>query len=282
MEETSQSEERADIKTRWKKGQSGNPSGRKLTGSGCTLTGLARTLLEQPVRSSASGEPITRLAEYMTDVVRQADAGHIGCRMFLLKLIDRGDRRKESAQRNARKAKTEDLRKFEEAMADEISTPMPPQTDEVIDQHAAPVNPTAPQRPTNSTAPKTAPPQRDPLPESAHAGVSADEPQNPETPSRSPAASAAMLRRDPRTGQLLSPDGRPLSREEEDRLLYPNWPHISPHLPKAPAGGNSAGNPAGRESPGSARQAVDSEGDSGSENILREFGARETDSETRH
>ena len=59
----------------------------------------------------------------MTDFVRRADAGDLKCRMYLVKAVERGDRRKEIAQRNAKKAKTEELRKFEEAKAEEISSP---------------------------------------------------------------------------------------------------------------------------------------------------------------
>jgi hypothetical protein len=59
MADTSQTE-RADIKTRWQKGQSGNPTGRRITGAGATLTGLARTMLERPVERPGGGEPVTR------------------------------------------------------------------------------------------------------------------------------------------------------------------------------------------------------------------------------
>src|SRR6204780_4098974 len=113
------SDERADIRTRWKKGQSGNPQGRpRLCGAGLTLTALARTLMERPVEG-ADGERHTRLTEYMIDVVRCADAGDMKCRLFLLRAVERGDRGRENARRNARKAKSGALRKFEEAMADE-------------------------------------------------------------------------------------------------------------------------------------------------------------------
>ena len=148
MEHTSTetSEDRADIKTRWKKGQSGNPQGRpRLRGAGLTLTALARTLMERPVEGM-DGERHTRMTEYMIDVVRYADAGDRQCRMFLLKAVERGDRRRENAQRNAKKAKSEVLRKFEEAKADEISTPMPPLSPETEEEQTAKVNPTGPPR----------------------------------------------------------------------------------------------------------------------------------------
>jgi Family of unknown function (DUF5681) len=251
-DETSHLEERADIKTRWKKGQSGNPAGNpegRLPAAGYTLTGLARLMMEQPVQSSDAGERKTRFAEYMLDIVRRADAGDLKCRMFLLKAIDRGDRRKIAAQRNAKKARTDELRKFEQAKADEISPE--PSSVAVETELVNIVSPTALPRTTNVSPPKKSLPQKDSL-----------------------LASAATLRRDPHTGHLLSPEGRELSREEEERLLYPNWPHISPHLKKedraiASAGPN-AGESAGRKSPASDCQAIDFKRDSGGENFSQE------------
>lgn len=250
MEETSQSdetphsEERPDIKTRWKKGQSGNSKGR-LPAAGYTLTGLARLMMEQPVHGAATGERQTRFAQYMLDIVQRADGGDLKCRMFLLKAIDRGDGRKTTAQRNARKAKTDEVRAFETAKAEEIS---PEPIDEALDtEMVGTVTPTVPRRATNILAPKKTAPQRDAL-----------------------QASAATLRRDPVTGQLLSPEGRALSREEEERLLYPDWPHVSPHLKKAPLAGASAGDWAGPKSSDAKDQAVDSAEEFGAEKISQE------------
>src|ERR1700733_11114455 len=199
MEETSQSEERADTKTRWKKGQSGNPQGRpRLRGAGLTLTALARTLMERPVEGM-DGERHTRLTEYLIDVVRCADAGDMKCRMFLLRAIDQGDRRRENAQRNAKKANSEALRKFEEAKADEISMPMPPLEPEVEDEQVVKdVRPTAPPRKPTAT------------PASAFARASVDEPHSPAkhwrsraarapseaAPQNTPAEDASLYRRD--------------------------------------------------------------------------------------
>jgi hypothetical protein len=75
-------------------------------------------------------------------------------------------------------------------------------------------------------------------------------------------------------GQLGNPKGRALSREEEQRLLYPDWPHISPHLKKedraiASAGPN-AGESAGRKSPDPDCQAIDSKQDLGGKNFSQE------------
>jgi hypothetical protein len=237
LEETSHSEEssediRADIKTRWKKGQSGNPEGRKLNGSGCTLTWLARTMLERPVEG-AEGRT-TRLVAYMSDIVRRADEGDLKCRMFLLREVGRGDRHKETAQRNAKRAKTEELRKFEEAKACEISSPVPPLKPEVENEQTVTVSPTAP-------------PKRDP-----RARVHAADTRKAST------ADASTYRRDPGTGRLETPEGRQLSPEEEARLLYPTWPHISPHLQKAPPAPDSAAGPAGPASPARESEVVDS------------------------
>jgi hypothetical protein len=71
-------------------------------------------------------------------------------------------------------------------------------------------------------------------------------------------------------GQFGNPKGRALSREEEQHLLYPNWPHIFPYLKKVPFAGDLAGNSAGRESPDPETQAIDFAQDFGSEKISRE------------
>jgi len=250
MEQTSTetSEDRADIKTRWKKGQSGNPQGRpRLRGAGLTLTALARTLMERPVEG-VDGERHTRLTEYMIDVVRCADAGDRQCRMFLLKAVERGDRRRENAQRNAKKAKSEVLRKFEEAKADEISTPMPPLSPETEEEQTAKVNPTAPPRRPAATPAHTPP-------------AAAPRKTQPED--------ASTYRRDPLNGNLVTPEGRVLSPEEEERLANPYWPHISPHLKKAPSAGTSPGDSAGRESPVRESQVFDFARDFGSEKFSR-------------
>jgi hypothetical protein len=269
-EETPHSEEeRPDIKTRWKKGQSGNPKGR-LAGSGNTVTWLARMLLERPVRSSDSGERITRLAEYMGDFVRRADAGDVKCRMWLVKAVERGDRRKEVAQRNAKKAKSEELRKFEEETAKEISTPMPPLAPEVQDDYVAAASPTAPaaakasadkpQRPSTSQASS----QRDAA--RAFADASTNGPHGPAGRSR---ADASTFQRNPLNGRLVTPEGREMSWEEEERLLYSSWPHISPHLKTAPPAGPPAGDSAGPESPAPESQGVDYKGEFDAEDFLQ-------------
>src|ERR1700733_273085 len=264
MEETSHPEERADFKTRWKKGQSGNPQGRpRLRGAGLTLTALARTLMERPVEG-ADGERHTRLTEYMIDVVRCADAGDRKCRMFLLRAIDQGDRRRETAQRNAKKANSEALRKFEEAKADEISMPMPPLEPEVEDaQVVKDVRPTTPARKPTAT-PASACAEA-----SAKAGRSwAAREQPAAAPRKTPPDDPSTYRRDAH-GNLVAQDGRVLSPEEVNRLANPYWPHVSPHLKKATSPGDSAG----PESPVPESQAVDSERDFGSENFSRKSAA---------
>jgi hypothetical protein len=244
MEETSHAKERADIGTRWKKGQSGNPQGRpRLRGAGLTLTALARSLMERPVEG-ADGERHTRLTEYMIDIVRCADAGDRKCRMFLLKAVECGDRRRENAQRNAKKAKSHELRKFEEAKADEISMPLPPLEPETEDaQTVKDVRPTPPPRRSTATPTRAQPAA---------------------APRKTPAEDALTYRRDPGTGNLVTPEGRVLSPEEADRLANPYWPHVSPHLKEVP----SAGVAAGPESPVPENQAVDS-ADFGRENFSR-------------
>jgi hypothetical protein len=279
-ENTTHPEERADIKTRWKKGQSGNPRGR-LAGSGNTVTWLARVLLERPVQGSESGERVTRLAEYMSDIVRRADAGDLKSRMFLINAVERGDRRKETARRNAKKAKSEELCTFEEEMAEEISAPMPPLAPEVEDEQVVKsVRPTAP----TSTKASADTPQgdasraKDSADAPASARATADKPQGPV---RRP-VDASTLQRNPLNGRLVTPEGRELSRAEEERLLYPNWPHISPHLKKEDPAGSQAGESAGLKSPASDGQVVDSKQDFGSENISRENPPGTAGSQTVH
>src|ERR1700733_3482290 len=232
MEETSHPEERADFKTRWKKGQSGNPQGRpRLRGAGLTLTALARTLMERPVEGM-DGERHTRLTEYLIDVVRCADAGDMKCRMFLLRAIDQGDRRRENAQRNAKKANSEALRKFEEAKADEISMPMPPLEPEVEDEQVV--------KDVRSTAPPrrpTATPTREPTATPTREQPAAE-------PKRTPSDDASLYRRDANEN-LVTPEGRVLSPEEVNRLTNPHWPHVSPHLKKEERGSAHAGFQAG-------------------------------------
>jgi hypothetical protein len=227
-------------------------------------------LMERPVEG-ADGARHTRLTEYMIDVVRCADAGDLKCRMFLLREIGRGDRRKEAAQRNAKKAKSEELRKFEEQKAEENSTTMEPLTPEQEDaQLVKDVRPTPPSR--RPTA----------RPATASAQVSTDAPHSPakpaaHAPAPRPPDDPSTYRRDAQ-GHLVTPEGRVLSPEEEERLANPYWPHVSPHLKKAP----SAGAAAGPESPVPKSQAVDSEGDFGSEKFSRKNAEADADRESVH
>ncbi len=301
MEDTSH-----DTDMRWKKGQSGNPKGRPraLEGAGLTLTGIARTMLERPVEGLDGGRR-TRLVEYMTDVVKRADAGDLKCRLFLLQAIDRGDRRKESALRNAKKTKNESLREFEEEMATKISSPMPPLSPEVEDEVVVKdVRPTVsafakasadePHSPAKPWRSRTVPPRK-PTATPVHAAPAHAAPAHA-TPAHvtpehaAPAAAlrttppddASTYRRDPLTGRLVAPDGRELSWEEHERLLYPAWPHVSPHLKKTPATGAVSGDLTGVQNPVPERQAVDSAGDFGSEKISQRNRAAELDFESVH
>ena len=214
-----------------------------MNGSGCTLSWLARTMMERPV--DGEGGRTTRLVAYLSDIVRRADEGDLNCRMFLVREVGRGDRRKETAQRNAKRAKSEDLRKFEEEKAAEISSPVEPLPPEVEDDQAVTVSPTA-------AAPHAKPDPR--------ARVHAADAK------KAPTGDSSMYRRDPATGRLITPEGRELTREEEEKLLYPNWPHVSPHLKKAP----SAGDPAGPANPARDSQETDSKQNSSESKFSRE------------
>lgn len=275
MDETSKDqpqEKRADIATRWKAGQSGNPKGRPrnahksigASGAGATPTYLARVMIERPVeRLGGVSGTRTRLTEYIADIFERADAGDLGCRKFVIRLVDEGDRRRLAALRNAEKAKTRRLRKLERSAAREASlTPEPPPEKAAAEVKV--VSPTAPQRVQTIAVPRRAP------------------------------AVEATFRRDPRTGALLGADGNALSRAEEDRLLYPEWPHISPHLKKSErdgfAGLNAGAGPdaktetktdsetgfiTGIASPVSRSQAIDSSRNSESEKFSQKNPATE-------
>ena len=263
MEATS-NEQPAAISTRWQKGQSGNPKGRPrkqrgpsrpqslTSGTGVTPTFPARLMIERPVeRADGLGGTRTRLAEYMYDIVERADAGDLKCRMFLIRYVDRGDRRRLAALRNAEKAKTRALRELESVAAREISeTPMVPA--EMAAPHVKTIYPTKPSRVQTMAGPK-----------------------------RAPSVDASLFRRDPRSGELLDANGNAVSREAEDRLRYPDWPHISPHLKKderpntgleteAKTGletGSTTGPITGDADPVMRSQEIDSAQDSGSEKI---------------
>jgi hypothetical protein len=60
-----------------------------------------------------------------------------------------------------------------------------------------------------------------------------------------------------------------MSWEEEERLLYSSWPHISPHLKTAPPAGPPAGDSAGPESPAPESQVVDYKGEFDAEDFLQ-------------
>ena len=209
---------------------------------------LARAhALERPVRGSDTGERITRLAEYMTDFVRRADAGDLKCRMYLVKAVERGDRRKEVAQRNAKKAKSEELRKFEEATAEGISTPMPPLEPDVEEAtEVKSVRPTAAARADSGR--RAAAPGKSPR---ARQGIAKDAPlfhpptrnpgerQQPAEAARS-RVDASALERNPRQ-RAPGDAGRPRAVVGRGTAAaLPDWPHISPHVEKRPPAGDEA------------------------------------------
>jgi hypothetical protein len=167
--------------------------------------------------------------------------------MFLLRAIDRGDRRKQAAQRNAKKSEEERFTRIRAGKGcGDFAHPAACVGRNRTGQHGEP--------------------------DSAFARRGRDARADLKTtPALGPGARALM--RDPRTGNLLSPEGRVLSREEEEQLLYPDWPHISPHLKKENRAGAyiglNVGESAGLKSPAPETQVVDSTRDFRSKNFSR-------------
>lgn len=100
----------ASVKTRWKKGQSGNLLGRPkksqpLLDQGEMLEHFAHFLLEQPCDVLGGGTQ-TRLTRLMLDVVKRAEEGELSCIKFLFALAERGERRRLHASHAAARART--------------------------------------------------------------------------------------------------------------------------------------------------------------------------------
>jgi len=92
-------------KTRWKKGQSGNPRGRPL--KGVTLPYAAREMMDQPMRCEVDGQVyvMSRLERTLLEIIKRSDAGDLACSRFLLEQMSRWDRAAEIAARPPREAR---------------------------------------------------------------------------------------------------------------------------------------------------------------------------------
>ena len=93
------------VKTRWKKGQSGNPRGRPR--KGVTLPYAARQMMDQPMRYEANGEVIivSRLERTLLEIIKRADEGDLACMRFLLEQMSRWDREAAIAARPPRETR---------------------------------------------------------------------------------------------------------------------------------------------------------------------------------
>ena len=93
------------VKTRWQKGQSGNPRGRPR--KGVTLPYAAREMMDQPLRCEVNGEVIvmSRLERILLEIITRSDAGDLACSRFLLEQMSRWDRAAEVAARPPRERK---------------------------------------------------------------------------------------------------------------------------------------------------------------------------------
>src|SRR5580704_7683124 len=80
------------VKTRWKKGQSGNPHGRPR--KGVTLPYAAREMMDQPMRCEVNGKVyvLSRLERTMLEIIKRADEGDFACMRYLLEQMSRWDR----------------------------------------------------------------------------------------------------------------------------------------------------------------------------------------------
>jgi hypothetical protein len=96
-------------RTRWKKGQSGNPRGRprKAPGTGAPAPWLMRQMMDQPVTCVENGEvrQITRLVDLTAKICEKADNGDLAAMRIMLDYSTRFDRATEAAMRPPKEAK---------------------------------------------------------------------------------------------------------------------------------------------------------------------------------
>src|ERR1700683_3303781 len=87
------------VKTRWKKGQSGNPHGRPR--KGVTLPYAAREMMDQPLRYEVNGQVyvMSRLERTLLEIIKRSDEGDLACSRFLLEQMSRWDRAQAAAAR---------------------------------------------------------------------------------------------------------------------------------------------------------------------------------------
>lgn len=92
-------------KTRWKKGQSGNPHGRPR--KGVTLPYAAREMMDQPMRCEVNGQVyvMSRLERTLLEIIKRSDDGDLACSRFLLEQMSRWDRAAEVVARPPREAR---------------------------------------------------------------------------------------------------------------------------------------------------------------------------------
>jgi hypothetical protein len=112
-------------KTRWKKGQSGNPRGRPL--KGVTLPYAAREMMDQPLRCEVDGKVyvMSRLERTLLEIIKRSDEGDLACSRFLLEQMSRWDRAQAVAARPSHEIRlrmaAEERRQQKIAAEDEIA-----------------------------------------------------------------------------------------------------------------------------------------------------------------
>ena len=112
-------------KTRWKKGQSGNPKGRPRTG--VTLPYAAREMMDQPLRYEVNGQVyvLSRLERTLLEIIKRSDEGDLACSRFLLEQMSRWDRAQAAAARPSHEVRlrmaAEERRQQKIAAEDEIA-----------------------------------------------------------------------------------------------------------------------------------------------------------------